>query len=486
MARPLTLATVLKALPLAERVRRVLRSVRGAEVFLVGGAVRDLILKRPAGDVDVVVRGVPMTRLQTLLRRAGRVDLVGKTFGVLKFRPRGADDEIDVALPRTEHAFGTGGTRDVAVHSDHRLPIAEDLGRRDFTVNALALDLATGELVDLSGGLADLAAERLRTVGDPSARFHEDFSRLLRGLRFAVELGFAIEEATWRSLKRLMPQVGSEVVPRELVAKEFGTAFAADPVKAIDLWDVSGAFRAVLPEVLLMKGCQQPREFHSEGDVWTHARLAVEMSRSPAFRRVFREPPTLETTIAIFLHDLGKPLTRQTPEQHGTDRVRFSGHDVAGGRLAQAILSRLKISSYEGLVAPERVGWLITSHLIGLSARQMRPSTLERYFFVDRQRGNELRKLIWCDSVATIGADGTPALGAFRALERRLKSLKPKRTLPAPLIRGDELIRQLKIPSGPLVGRLLDGIRDGQLARRVVTRAQALALARRLLRTETR
>lgn len=479
MRRLPNLATLRKRLPLADRVQTLLRLVRGAEVYLVGGSIRDLLLHRPLGDVDVVVRGVPLTRLQTILKRAGWVDLVGRTFGVLKFRPRGATHDIDVALPRTEHAFGSGGTRDVAVHFNHRLPMADDLARRDFSVNALAVNLTTGALVDPWNGVSDLASERLRTVGDPATRFREDYSRLLRGLRFAVELGFEFDPVTWRVLKRLMPQVGSEVVARELVAKEFLKAFRADPVKTIDLWDISGAFRAVLPEVLLMKGCQQPTEFHSEGDVWTHGRLAVEVSRSPRFSKQFSKPPTVETTLAIFLHDLGKPLTR-VPPKHSNDRARFNGHDVAGARLAHAILSRLKISSFEGLVDPERVGWLITNHLIGLSAHEMRPSTLERYFLTDAALGDELRKLIWCDSVATVGSDGQPALGAFRNVERRLKSLQPKRVLPPPLIRGDELMRRLALSSGPLIGRLLNEIRDAQLSKKIRTKQQAMRLARTL------
>lgn len=466
----------LKRIANAERLQRLVGKNRGAEVYLVGGAVRDLLLKRRLGDLDIVVRGIPLMKLRKLLAKAGEVNLVGKTFGVLKFRPRGSRTEIDVALPRTEHAFGTGGTRDVDVQYNPKLPLEKDLARRDFTINALAVNLATGELLDPTGGLSDLAGEQLRAVGNPADRFQEDLSRVLRGLRFAVELGFNIEEKTWRELKRLVPQTASTVVPRELVAKEFLKAFAADPLKTIDLWDISGAFRATMPEVLLMKGCPQPVEFHGEGDVWTHARLAVEMAGSERYKKVFDTPPTLETMVAIFLHDLGKPLTLKTPEQHGTDRVRFNGHDAAGARLARTILERLHISSYQGLVNPERVEWLIANHLIGLVAREMRPSTLERYFLSDRYRGEELLKLIWCDGAATTGSGGTHAL----VLRRRLRALAPKPQTPKPLIRGTDLLK-LGLRPGPQVGKTLLVIRDAQLGRKIKTKIQAMTLARRLL-----
>lgn len=470
----------LARLPGAERLRRIVATQRQAEVYLVGGAVRDLLLKRRRGDLDFVVRGVPLTMLQQLLGKHGEVNLVGKTFGVLKFTPRGSKQELDIALPRTEHAFGTGGTRDVEVQSDATLPLERDLERRDFTVNAMAVDLATGALIDPHGGLNDLAGEQLRAVGDPAERFTEDNSRMLRGLRFAIELGFTIEPKTWRTLKTLVLHLAAAVVPRELVSREFLKAFAVDPLKTVDLWDLSGAFRAVMPEVLAMRGCPQHRPFHSEGDVWTHARLALEMAGSAAFKQFFKQPPTLETMVAIFLHDVGKPLTTRTPEQHGTDRIRSDGHDVQGARLAHRVLERLRFSSYEGTVDADRVAWLVEHHMIALAAREMRLSTLEKYFITDRKRGDELLKLMLADGLATISNRGRPTIGAFTVLQRRLATISRRPRPVAPLVRGDELMRTLGLKSGPRVGELLDVLRDAQLEGKIKTKAAALTLARKL------
>lgn len=487
MNPPRTLTNKLRKLANAERLRKIILRIPDAEVFLVGGAVRDLLLKRPLGDLDFVVRGVPLTKLQQLLKRHGEVNLVGKNFGVLKFQPKGAKQEIDIALPRTEHAFNTGGKRDFKIAYNPKLPIADDLFRRDFTINALALNVPTGEIIDPSAGLSDLASRRLRTVGRPADRFTEDFSRLARGLRFAVELGFNFEDQTWRSLKKLMPNLGSQVVPRELVAKEFLKSFASDAPKTVDLWDISGAFRAVLPEVLLMKNCPQHPAFHSEGDVWTHARLALEMPNRKEYRGWFRQPPTLETMVALFLHDLGKPLTTQTPERHGTDRIRSNNHDVVGARLARSMLERLRISSYEGKVDPESVAWLIEKHMIGLAAKHMRPSTLERYFLKDPKRGDALLQLIWSDGMATVSDKGRPTINAFRVLQRRLKPLIGRARKPAPpLLHGDELMAAFDLKSGPVIGQILDAIRDAQLERKIKTKRQALALTHRLLAKKVR
>lgn len=473
--------TQLKRLPALQRLLAILAPLKGAEVFLVGGSVRDLFLRRPLGDLDVVVRGVPLARLQKHLAGRGKVNFVGKTFGVLKFTPKGLTEELDVALPRTEHAFGTGGTRDVAVSYDPKLPLLEDLKRRDFTINALAIQLQTGQVIDPGEALSDLAGERLRAVGNPTLRFEEDLSRILRGLRFAVELGFHFDDQTWQALKRLIGRLADETVPRELVAREFLKAFEKDPLQTIDLWDISGAFRATMPEVLAMKGCPQHREFHSEGDVWTHARLSVEMATSKKLRRIFRSAPTLETLIAVFLHDVGKPSTLRTPEEHGTDRIRTHGHDDVGAALSHNLLERLRFSSYEGLVNPARVAWLIRYHMIALAAKDMRPSTLERYFLKDPALGQELLKLMWSDGSATLNPKGQPTLTAFKILRKRLAKLPPRAADKSPLIRGDEILRAFSLHPGPQIGKLLDLVRDAQLAGKIRTRKEAFRLVKKKL-----
>ena len=167
---------------------------RGARVYTVGGTVRDELLGHPRKDLDLLVTGIPQPDLLRCLRPYGRVQLTGRAFGVIKLLPHGWDGPpIDVALPRTEISTGVGH-RDFEVMFDHTLPVETDLGRRDFTMNAMAIDLADGHLLDPFGGYGDLQQRQLRQVS-PLA-FPEDPLRMLRGVQLTARFALQIETAT--------------------------------------------------------------------------------------------------------------------------------------------------------------------------------------------------------------------------------------------------------------------------------------------------
>lgn len=458
-----------------------------ARAYLVGGAVRDLLLDRQTTDFDFVVRKVKPEALKKFLASQGSVSLVGKTFGVFKFLPKGAKDFLpyDIALPRTEHSLNfTGGRRDFNVQSDPDLPMEEDVKRRDFTINAMAIDVFAGTLIDPTDGIADLAEERIRAVGDIGLRFLEDYTRVLRAIRFACELGFEIEPQTWRQLKIAMPELAGPTVPRELVAKEFMKAFAVNPTKAFDFYDMSGGFRALMPEVLMMRGTPQPPQYHSEGDVFTHTRLALESFDAPQFAKAFpNQKPTLQAIITTLLHDIGKPSTTTMPEVNGTDRIRSNGHAEAGAVIAKDICERLKLSSYQGLVDADQVSWLIAHHLVFIhkAAREMRPSTIEYYLFRDPDLGRDLRMLAWVDGAASLhpGQERFD-MPSYQVLVERIKAMgATAKGLPKPLVSGGEIIKTLKLKPGPQVGKLLMDVREAQLSGKVKTKAQALTLAKK-------
>lgn len=237
-----------------------------AKLFLVGGAVRDLILKRKGKDYDFVICGVDPEEIQTWFSKRGSMDLVGRSFGVFKFSPKDFPaphyEPIDLALPRREHVQegSQGGYREFDIQSDPSLPIEEDLSRRDFTMNAMAYDVGGKEMVDPFGGQEDLDHKIIRAVGNPKDRFKEDMSRALRALRQAVQLGFAIESDTWTALcetmtkintTRISQETGEEefVVAREVIAKEILKALFVNPALATDLLFRSGAFTQLFPEV---------------------------------------------------------------------------------------------------------------------------------------------------------------------------------------------------------------------------------------------
>ena len=277
-------------------IKKIFEKYPKAEVYLVGGMVRDIILNRPSKDFDFVVRNVPMKKLKDLLSKMGWVDLVGRVFGVLKFIPKNSKniDPIDIALPRTEHAFLTGGYKDFNIQFDPKLCLEKDLIRRDFTINALAWDIKNEKIIDHFNGLKDIENKTIKAIGSPKERLKEDYSRILRALRFSCQLDFEIKKGAWDVIKELTPKLndkkaGDFILTRETMAKEMIKAYVANPSKAFDLYYKSGAFKILMPELLKMKKCPQPDNFHSEGDVWQHTKLCLKKSNSPTFKKKFKE-----------------------------------------------------------------------------------------------------------------------------------------------------------------------------------------------------
>lgn len=488
-------------LPIAPQLKSIARAfthdLPQAEVYLVGGAVRDALLERSTKDFDLVVRKVPVKELEHWLAEHGQVNLVGKVFGVFKWQPAGWTGEaIDIALPRTEHAEAhTGQYRDFDVQSDAMLPMAEDLKRRDFTINALALNLSTGELIDPTGGEKDLAHKLLRTVGNATERFSEDLSRTLRCLRFACQLSCTIAPETFQTLAKLATRVstgqlknGEWLVPREVVARELLKALVAQPAKALELFDQAGFLTELLPEVTAMKGVPQPIEFHSEGDVFEHTRLALERFGSPVWQTFFgHNSPSLNVIVATLLHDTGKPLTIRTPEKHGVNRIRTDGHDTVGAKLATGICQRLKLTSYvdpeAGGVDVEQVTWLIEHHLLLVHGHphELRPATLYRYFLKDETKGTALQQVILVDSLASQPKGGAPSPGRLVDLRLRLEAVRQefKGSKLVLLMSGDDIMRAFNLTPGPKIGELIERLEEAQLEGKVKTRNEAEAFLRR-------
>jgi len=468
-------------------------------------------LNRVIKDYDFVVRGIPAQELQSFLSSAGIVNLVGRTFGVYKFIPedgyegfkQASLESFDIALPRVEQAWGSGGYHDVDVQSDYKLAIEEDLGRRDFTINAIAIRLRTtdyglqlDEVTDPYNGRQDIEARIIRAVGDPKQRFTEDYTRMLRAIRFACSLDCTVEPATLTALTELLPRINDKrgkefVAPREVVSRDLLKALYANPVRAFDLLDQSGAFQELIPELLAMKNCPQPEEFHSEGDVWTHTRLALQMLHTPEYANTFGAETTggdrhynALLIMAILLHDIGKPPMIQTPEKNGVERIRFDEHDTVGAELAREIAKRLALSAQPENtplhVDRDKLGWLIKHHLLTLHTRaeDMKSATVEKYFFNPNVPGEELLRLVFCDASATIPKNDKPDLQNIFDLMARIKrmasTVKERHGLPKPLLNGDEIMKLLKIPAGPGVGEIIRALREEQLSVRVKTKEEVM------------
>ncbi|HEX9664683.1 MAG TPA: HD domain-containing protein, partial [Patescibacteria group bacterium] len=478
-------------------IKALLKEFPTAEIFLVGGAVRDFALgNQDVNDYDFVVRNVSAKKLSSFLKKHGLVNLVGRHFGVFKFVPtpvargrRGQKlswEAFDIALPRTEHSLGTsGGYKDFEIQSNPKLPIELDLSRRDFTINALAWDLGKNELVDLFDGLKDLKKKIIRTVGQPKIRFAEDYSRMLRAVRFACQLDFEIDKPTWQFIKKNINLINKtknndRVVPYETIAKELLKAFYFNPVKALDLFDASNIIKETMPELLKMKKCIQPKNWHTEGDVWRHTRLCLSLMNSAKFKKRFgAEKPGAQLIMGVLAHDLGKPYTIQTPKKDKVDRIRYYNHDTVGAELFSKICKRLKLSSppHYGIDC-DQTAWLIKNHLVDVQIKEMKNTTVEKYFLNPGVPGNDLIKLLYLDAQGTIPPSGRPDMGTFNILMKRIKEIKKlprKKTqkITPPILNGHEIIKKFKLKPGPRIGELLDALREQQLTGKIKTKIQA-------------
>jgi tRNA nucleotidyltransferase (CCA-adding enzyme) len=334
----------------------------GGAAYAVGGAVRDWLRGERAVDLDVVVCGVPRAKLVEKLSRYGRVDDVGASFAVLKWRARGAGEEVDVALPRVERSTGPAH-RDFEVEASESIGIEADLARRDFTINAVALDLISGERVDPFGGVADLEGGLLRAVGDARLRFEEDPLRILRGAGFVARLGLEVDPLTRSAMRELAP--GLDSLSRERVGAELVKLLARSPQPSTGLRllvDV-GALEHVMPELLPSLGFEQNNPHHHL-DVWEHVLLAVDESA--------RRGAGIAVRLAALLHDVAKPETYSEERlADGTKLGHFHGHEVRSAEVAGRILERLRIGAVPSVAGdvPERVCAMVLHHLVCIEPR---------------------------------------------------------------------------------------------------------------------
>jgi putative nucleotidyltransferase with HDIG domain len=428
---------------LAEAIVERLR-LAGHAAFLVGGCVRDLLLGREPKDFDVATSAQP----DELLRLFPGADEVGAHFGVVLVHEGGA--HVEVATFRSDLEY-LDGRRPVAVHfeTDPR----QDVLRRDFTINALLLDPVSGEVLDFTGGRADLDARLIRAIGDPERRFREDHLRLLRAVRFAARLGFEIEGETFAAIRHLAALIRS--VAAERVRDEVARILTeGNARRGFELLDSTGLLEQILPEIAALKGVAQPPEFHPEGDVWTHTLIMLDGLREPS----------LTLALGVLLHDVGKPATFRIAE-----RIRFDGHVDKGVEIAHSLLSRLRFPNHviEGVEA------LIANHMKFMETPRMRESTLKRFMrMADFEEHMALHRL---DCLSSHGH-----LDNYEFVRAKQREMPPEELKPTPLLTGKDLIAAGYRP-GPMFGIVLGEIEDAQLEGRISTAEEALQMAREKL-----
>jgi poly(A) polymerase len=430
------------ALEVAGRLARA-----GHRVLFAGGCVRDRLLGRPPGDHDLATSATP----EEVVPLFPRAVTVGARFGVVVVPVEGA--HVEVATFRADGRYVDGRRPEGVVFSDP----PTDAARRDFTVNGLFEDPFTGEVLDFVGGRADLAARLVRAIGDAEARFREDHLRLLRAVRFAVRLRFAIEPGTLGAVRRLAPLVAS--VSPERVRDELTKTLADGRGRGLRLLRETGLLAVVLPELAATAGVSQPPAFHPEGDVFVHTCLVLDRVDVAG-----ADPDEAEALLwAAVLHDVGKPGTRSVDED---GRIRFNGHDALGAEMARGILERLRFPTK----TVDRVAAITDVHMTFPNAPKMRPAKLRRFLGQD-----DFGLHLAVHRADCGGSHGDLSLARF--CEERLASFQGEPVLPPPVLTGHDLIEAGYRP-GRRMGEILAWVRDRQLDGEIPDRGTAVRLVR--------
>jgi poly(A) polymerase len=435
-----------KPYPVAAAIVQKLQE-HGYVAYFAGGSIRDALRGIPPKDIDIATSAKP-EEVQEIFHRTIPV---GIQFGVV--RVLAADMEFEVATFRSDGVYLDGRHP-----SEVRFSTPEqDALRRDFTINGMFYDPLSDRVLDYVNGRKDLSRKLIRAIGQPSERFAEDRLRMLRAIRFASTLEFEIESDTWSAVTaeaRAIAIVSPERIRDELL-KILGSPHR---LRGFDLLDKSGLLSVIVPEVAALKGCDQPEQFHPEGDVFVHTRLMLSLLAPNA---------SATQVFAVLLHDIGKPPTRSSDPLD--QRIRFNGHDKVGAEMAEAVMMRLRFPRHEIDLVVEAV----RNHMVFKDVQQMRPARLRR-FMARPHFGIELE----LHRVDCAGSHGD--LENYQFLVHKASEFAREPLIPPPLVRGDDLI-SMGLKPGPKIGELLEAVQTAQLEGEVTTRAQALDLLQALV-----
>ncbi len=433
----------------------------GGRALLVGGSVRDALLGEAAYDLDFEVFGLEPEALKSLLGRHFDLDLVGQSFGVLKIRHLA----IDVSIPRRESKRGLGH-KGFEIHSEPTLTLAEAAERRDFTINAMAFDPLSGELLDPFGGCRDLQARTLRHV---SEKFAEDPLRVLRGMHFAARFGLDPDPETLALCRRIEP----EGLARERVFEEWRKLIllGREIGKGLGFLRATG-WVGYSPELEALIDCPQDPEWHPEGDVWIHTCHVMD-----AFARERIGDPWEDLVVGFgaLCHDLGKPATTIHDED---GRIRSKGHEEEGEAPTRAFLGRM---THQSQLVDEVVP-LVREHLkpIMLHKAGAGPSAIRRL----ARRVGRIDRLV---RVARADHGGRPPLPfddfpSGEWLLEQARALEVADHKPVPIVMGRHLIELGQKP-GPHFKDLLEACLDAQLDGVFADLEGGVEFARELLAT---
>ncbi|MGA2588103.1 MAG: HD domain-containing protein [Candidatus Aminicenantales bacterium] len=468
------------------RDKKLFVGLFGKDVYAVGGYVRDRLRGISSDDIDILVTRRPLEDIVTKIEPYGKVDLVGKSFGIIKFTIKGKT--YDLALPRTDRPKGDAsrGHKNILASSDPDLPLETDLERRDFRCNSIALRLADGKLIDPFDGAKDIRAQIIRVTNPKS--FPEDPLRVLRAARLASILGFSMDPAIYDLAKSIdLSGLSVERVNEELFKI---LLFSDRPSLGLEELFKLGALRQLFPELYALTLIIQDSVFHPEKDdfghhtVWHHTKLTVDQARRLAGSSKWEAAKILALLLAALFHDVGKAETTQWEFKRGRMVITSAGHDGASERIARKIFSRLRIFSWNGFPLRKTALLLIKTHHRASELWQNRKSVTRKAFNrLASDTAGEIELVAYLDVADRKGRKDRPVQGLDREgkwLLGKFRELRVDRETIKPLIMGRDLIK-LGVAPGPEMGKMLDELYKRQMDNEFETKARGLKLAEKLV-----
>ena len=434
------------SLPIFGRISRLVDE-RDVQAFVIGGYVRDHYLRRKCTDIDVVVVGSGIEIAEALGRELRTKVSVFKTFGTAMLRADGLEVEFV-------------GARKESYSPDSRKPhvedgtIEDDLRRRDFTINAMAWSLngATfGELVDPFDGMCDLEDCIIRTPCDPDITFSDDPLRMMRGIRFATQLGFDLAPETFDAIKRNRERI--RIVSKERIITELNKIVASPvPSMGFDLLELTGLLELIFPEMHNLCGVER-RGSHAHKDNFRHTLKVLD--------NVARRSDDLWLRWAAVMHDIAKPLTKSYDPKIGWS---FHGHEVLGSKMVPAIFRRMKLPMNEHMKFVQKLVFLHLRPII-LSEDLVTDSAVRRLLF---EAGDDIEPLMTlCEADITSGIDAKVKryLANFDLVRRKMKDLEERDRIRnfQPPITGDIIMREYDIEPCNTIGEIKEIIKNAIL-----------------------
>jgi len=438
------------SLRIPQEVENLAKKFAGAgfELYVVGGAVRDYLMGKLIYDWDFATNGTPEQILEVL----GEDAFYDNKFGTVGFPYKEGERPFEVTTFRTETTY-----------SDSRHPdevkwgttLEEDLLRRDFTINAMALQVGKEEIIDLYDGQKDIKKKLIRAVGDPIERFSEDALRMMRAVRIAAELGFTIENGTFEAIKMhvsSIQRIARERVRDELL-KIMGSSY---PHEGVLMLHSTGLMEEILPELSKTFGVEQksPGRHHIY-DVGTHSLMSLKNCKSvdPIVR------------FATLIHDIGKPVTFKKSNK---GLITFYNHEVVGARIAKNIANRLRFSKKD----TEKLWKLVRWHQFTVDEHQTDKAVRR---FIKKVGTENIEDMLALRVGDRLGGGATETSWRLEEFKKRLIEVQKQPFSVHDLkIKGDDIMKELNIKPSPKVGEILNKLFEDVVEKRVENGKEAL------------